>query len=346
MRAMAAPTVGHLDPLMVAMLDDVRAKLSRQFRAPDGSFAFAVSGTGTSGMETAVANTVRQGSRATVVVTGYFGDRLAQMCERYGATVTRVNGEWGKAADPSMLETSLGATPADVVAMVHGETSTGVRNPVRDLAAIARKHDALTIVDAVTSFGGVELEIDAWGIDVCYSCTQKCLGAPSGLAPIVFTPRALERTVKCPSFYFDLQLLKDYWINRKYHHTMSSALLCALYEALTMIEEEGLDARWARHERNHRAFVEGLSALGLSLLPPERDRLFTLNTVKIPDGVDDAAVRKFLLEEYSIEIGAGLGPLAGKIWRVGLMGTSSASRLVVLLLGALQSALARQRVNA
>ena len=346
MRAMAAPTVGHLDPLMVAMLDDVRAKLTRLFRAPDGSFAFAVSGTGTSGMETAVANIVRQGSRVTVVVTGYFGDRLAQMCERYGATVTRVNGEWGRAADPSMLEKSLASTPADVVAMVHGETSTGVRNPVRELAAIARKHDALTIVDAVTSFGGVELEIGAWGIDVCYSCTQKCLGAPSGLAPIVFTPRALERTVKCPSFYFDLQLLKDYWINRKYHHTMSSALLCALYEALAMIEEEGLDARWARHDRNHRAFVEGLATLGLSLLPPERDRLSTLNTVKIPDGVDDAAVRKFLLEEYSIEIGAGLGPLAGKIWRVGLMGTSSASRLVVLLLGALQSALARQRVNA
>jgi alanine-glyoxylate transaminase/serine-glyoxylate transaminase/serine-pyruvate transaminase len=217
---------------------------------------------------------------------------------------------------------------------------------VRELAAVARKHDALTIVDAVTSFGGVELEIGAWGIDVCYSCTQKCLGAPSGLAPIVFAPRALERAVKCPSFYFDLQLLKDYWLSRKYHHTMSSALLCALYEALTMIEEEGLEARWTRHERNHRAFVEGLSGLGLSLLPPEGDRLFTLNTVKVPDGVDEAAVRKLLLEEYSIEIGAGLGPLAGKIWRVGLMGTSSASRLVVLLLGALQSALASQRVNA
>src|SRR5215831_18035123 len=241
MRAMAAPTVGHLDPLMVAMLDDVRARLTRLFLAPEGSFAFAVSGTGTSGMETAVANIVRPG---------------------YGATVTRVNGEWGRAADPSMLEKSLAATPADVVAMVHGETSTGVRNPVRELAAVARKHDALTIVDAVTSFGGVELEIGAWGIDVCYSCTQKCLGAPSGLAPIVFAPGALERTVKCPSFYFDLQLLKDYWLNRKYHHTMSSALLCALYEALAMIEEEGLDARWARHERNHRAFVKGLAEHG------------------------------------------------------------------------------------
>jgi alanine-glyoxylate transaminase/serine-glyoxylate transaminase/serine-pyruvate transaminase len=346
MRAMAAPTVGHLDPLMVAMLDDVRAKLTRLFRAPENSFAFAVSGTGTSGMETAVANTVRAGSRVTVVVSGYFGDRLALMCERYGAIVTRVNGEWGRAADPAGLEKSLVSSPADVVAMVQGETSTGVLNPVRELVDVARCHDALTIVDAVTSFGGVPLDIAGWGIDVCYSCTQKCLGAPSGLAPIVFAPRALERAVKCPSFYFDLQLLRDYWLHRKYHHTMSSALLCALYEALTMIEEEGLEARWARHERNHRAFVQGLAGIGLSLLPPEPDRLWTLNTVRIPDGVDDAAVRKQLLEEFSIEIGSGLGPLAGKIWRIGLMGTSSAPRLVVLLLGALQTALARRGVHA
>ena len=346
MRAMSAPTVGHLDPLMVAMLDDVRAKLTRLFRAPEGSFAFAVSGTGTSGMETAVANTVRQGTKVTVVVTGYFGDRLAQMCERYGAVVTRVNGEWGRAADPASLEHSLAGTPADIVAMVQGETSTGVLNPVRELAAIARRHDALTIVDAVTSFGGVPLEVEKWGIDVCYSCTQKCLGAPSGLAPIVFGPRALERAVKCTSFYFDLQLLRDYWLNRKYHHTMSSALVCALYEALTMIEEEGLEARWARHETNHRAFVKGLSAIGLSLLPPEGERLWTLNTVRVPDGVDEAALRKRLLEEYSIEIGAGLGPLAGKIWRVGLMGTSSSARLVVLLLGVLQTVLAKDKVHA
>jgi alanine-glyoxylate transaminase/serine-glyoxylate transaminase/serine-pyruvate transaminase len=328
------------------MLDDVRAKLTRLFRAPEGSFAFAVSGTGTSGMETAVANTVRQGTKVTVVVTGYFGDRLAQMCERYGAAVTRVNGEWGRAANPAALEQSLAATPADIVAMVQGETSTGVLNPIRELAAIARKHDALTIVDAVTSFGGVPLEVEKWGIDVCYSCTQKCLGAPSGLAPIVFGPRALERAVTCTSFYFDLQLLRDYWLNRKYHHTMSSALICALYEALTMIEEEGLEARWARHETNHRAFVKGLSAIGLSLLPPEGERLWTLNTVRVPDGVDEAALRKRLLEEYSIEIGAGLGPLAGKIWRVGLMGTSSSARLVVLLLGVLQTVLAKDKVHA
>jgi alanine-glyoxylate transaminase/serine-glyoxylate transaminase/serine-pyruvate transaminase len=297
-------------------------------------------------METALANTVRQGTKVTVVVTGYFGDRLAQMCERYGAVVTRVNGEWGRAADPAALGQSLAATPADIVAMVQGETSTGVLNPVRELAAIARRHDALTIVDAVTSFGGVPLEVEKWGIDVCYSCTQKCLGAPSGLAPIVFGPRALERAVKCTSFYFDLQLLRDYWLNRKYHHTMSSALVCALYEALTMIEEEGLEARWARHEANHRAFVKGLSAIGLSLLPPEGERLWTLNTVRVPDGVDEAALRKRLLEEFSIEIGAGLGPLAGKIWRVGLMGTSSSARLVVLLLGVLQTVLAKDKVHA
>jgi alanine-glyoxylate transaminase/serine-glyoxylate transaminase/serine-pyruvate transaminase len=297
-------------------------------------------------METAVANLVRPGSKATVLINGYFGDRLAQMCERYGATVTRLNGEWGRAFDPSALEKSLASTKADVVALVHGETSTGVRNPVKELAAIARKHDALTIVDAVTSFGAVELEVGAWGVDVCYSCTQKGLGAPSGLAPIVFTPRAMERAAKCPSFYFDLNLLKDYWINRKYHHTMSSALLAAIYEALIIVDEEGLEARWARHERNHKLFVAGLAPLGLSLLPPESDRLHSLNTVKIPEGVDDAAVRKLLLEDYSIEIGGGLGPLAGRIWRVGLMGNSSSPRLVVLLLGALQVALAKQKVNA
>ena len=345
MRAMAAPTLSHLDPQMLALLDDVRARLLRTFRAPDGSFAFAVSGTGTSGMETVVANLVREGTRATVVVSGYFGDRLAQMCTRYGATVTRLDVEWGRACDPEALRRSLAATPADIVAIVHAETSTGVLNPVRELAAIAREHGALTIVDAVTSFGGHALEIGAWGIDAAYSCTQKCLGAPSGLAPVVFTPRALEKKVPCRSFYFDLQLLEDYWVRRKYHHTMSSTLVYALDEALAMVEEEGLDARWARHEKNHLLFMDGLATLGLSVLPPAGERLWTLNTVKVPDGIAEADVRKLLLDEFSIEVGAGLGPLAGKIWRVGLMGTSSAPRLVTLLLGALKVALERQRYH-
>ena len=348
MRAMSSPTVSHLDPLMVRLMDDVRARLERVFRAADGSFAFAVSGTGTSGMETAVANLVREGTRATVVVTGYFGDRLAQMCERYGATVSRLEVEWGKVCDPEALRQHLKSGGADVVAMVHAETSTGVCNPVRDLAAVAREHGALTIVDAVTSLGGIPLEVGEWGIDACYSCTQKCLGGPSGLAPIVFGPRALERRVKARSFYFDLTLLEDYWLRRKYHHTMSSAMICAIDEALAIVEEEGLDARWARHERNHRAFVASIAEIGLSLLPAERDRLWTLNTVRVPDGVDEAAVRLHLLHEYNIEIGAGLGPLAGKIWRIGLMGASSSPRLIVLLRGALEGALATQghRVHA
>jgi alanine-glyoxylate transaminase / serine-glyoxylate transaminase / serine-pyruvate transaminase len=342
MRAMAAPTVSHLDPLMLRLLDDVRERLGRTFRAANGSFAFAVSGTGTSGMETAVANLVREGTRATVIVTGYFGDRLAQMCERYGAIVTRLDVEWGRACDPDALRSQLKAKTADVVALVHAETSTGVLNPVQQLAAIARDHGALTIVDAVTSFGGHPLDVGGWGIDACYSCTQKCLGGPAGLAPIVFGPRALEKRVKCRSFYFDLGLLEDYWIRRKYHHTMSSTLVCAIDEALAIVEEEGLEARWARHERNHRALVASLSALGLSVLPREGERLWTLNAVRVPDGVDEAAVRKHLIEEFNIEIGAGLGPLAGKIWRVGLMGASSSPRLIVLLRGALESALAKQ----
>jgi len=344
MRAMAAPTLSHLDPLMMALLDDVRARLGRTFRAPEGSFAFAVSGTGTSGMETTVANLVREGTRVLVVVTGYFGDRLAQMCERYGAVVTRLDVEWGRACDADALRRALQAKPADIVALVHAETSTGVLNPIERLAPIAKEHGALVLVDAVTSFGGHPLDLGAWGIDACYSCTQKCLGAPSGLAPVVFGPRALERRVSCRSFYFDLQLLQDYWLNRKYHHTMSSTLVYALAEALAIVEEEGLEARWSRHQRNHRLFATQLEALGLSLLPPDGERLWTLNAVRVPPGVDEAAVRKQLLTEYGIEIGAGLGPLAGKIWRVGLMGASSSPRLILLLLGAMQAALRGQAV--
>jgi alanine-glyoxylate transaminase/serine-glyoxylate transaminase/serine-pyruvate transaminase len=342
MRAMAAPTLSHLDPLMMTLLDDVRARLARVYRAPEGSFAFAVSGTGTSGMETVVANLIKEGTRVTVVVTGYFGDRLAQMCERYGAVVTRLDVEWGRACDPEALRTQLKKAAADVVAMVHAETSTGVVNSVRELAAIAREHGALTIVDAVTSLGGMPLDIGVWGIDAAYSCTQKCLGGPSGLAPVVFGPRALAQRVKCRSFYFDLSLLEDYWLRRKYHHTMSSTLVYALYEALSIVEEEGLDARWARHERNHRALLEAIAPLGLTVLPREGERLWTLNAIRVPDGIDEPAVRMHLLERFNIEIGAGLGPLAGKIWRVGLMGASSSPRLIVLLRGALESALARQ----
>lgn len=340
MRAMATPTVSHLDPLMTALLDDIRARLARVVVAPEGAFAFAVSGTGTAGMETVVANLVQPGTNALVVVTGYFGDRLAQMCERYGAAVKRLDVEWGRACDPALLRRALADARTDIVALVHAETSTGVRNPVEELARIAGEHGALVVVDAVTSLGGHPVDMAGWNIDACYSCSQKCLGAPSGLAPVVFGPRALERRVKCRSFYFDLHLLEDYWLRRKYHHTMSSTLVYALHEALAMVEEEGIEARCARHRRHHEMLVEGLHELGLSLLPPEGERLWTLNAVRVPPLVDEARVRRRLLEQFNIEIGAGLGPLAGKIWRVGLMGASSAPQLVVLFLRALETVLA------
>ena len=345
MRALAAPMLSHLDPDFVAIMDDLRARLGRVFQAPDGALTFAVSGTGTAGMETAVANLVAPGTRVLSVVTGYFADRLAQMCTRYGGVVTRVEAEWGRAIDPDLVRRALAQSGADIVTIVHAETSTGVLNPISEIAAIAREHGALIIVDAVTSLGGMPLDVAGWGLDAVYSCSQKCLGSPSGVAPIVFSPRALDRKVPCRSFYFDVTLLEDYWVRRKYHHTMSASLIFALREALAAVEEEGLAARWARHERHHLALVSGLSAIGLSLLPPEGERLWTLNAITVPDGVDDAAVRRQLLQRFNMEIGAGLGPLAGKVFRVGLMGTSSSPELVDLLLKALTEALASPDVR-
>lgn len=340
LRAMGAPMLSHLDPDFVAIMDDVRARLNRLFRADPDAFTIAISGTGTSGMEAAVANAVREGTRAVVVVTGYFGDRLAQMCERYGARVRRVDVEWGRACDPQRLRDALRAEGAEVVGFVHAETSTGVRNPAMELAQVAREHGALTIVDTVTSLGGHPVELGAWGIDIAYSCTQKCVGAPSGLAPLAVAGSARVRTLTCRSFYFDLNLLEDYWLNRKYHHTMSASLIYALREALLMIDEEGLEARWARHERHHQVLAAGLQAMGLSLLPSAGERLWTLNAVRVPEGVDEASVRRMLLQAFNLEVGAGLGPLAGKIWRVGLMGASSTPQAVLLFLGALEAALA------
>lgn len=342
MRAMAAPVLSHLDPDLVAMLDDVRARLGRVFRAADGALSLAISGTGTSGMEAAVANVAGEQTRALVVVTGYFGDRLAQMLARYGAEVTRLEVEWGRACDPEAVRKALASGRVNLVAVVQAETSTGVLNPVETIARLAREHDALTVVDAVTSLAAHPLEVGPWGIDVCYSCSQKGLGAPSGLAPVTFSARALDRRVPSRSFYVDLALLEDYWVRRKYHHTLSSTLLYALREALLAVEEEGLEARWARHRRHHRVLTAGLGAMGLELLPPEAERLWSLNAVCVPDGVDDAAVRRVLLEQFNIEVGAGLGPLAGRIWRVGLMGSGSSAQLILLFLSALERALREQ----
>ena len=341
MRALAAPVLGHLDPHFLAIMDDVRARLARVFRAPEGSLVLAVSGTGTSGMEAAVANLVEPGRRALVVVNGYFGERLVDMCGRYGADVVRVDGQWGRAIDPAAVEARLRDGRFDLVAVVHAETSTGVENPVAQIAALARAHGALTLADMVTSLGGQKADMATWGVDACYSGTQKCIGAPSGLAPIALAPAALEKRVACRSFYLDLGLLEDYWVKRKYHHTMSSSLICALDEALAAIEEEGLEARWARHDLSHAMFASAVDAMGLGLLPPAGERLRTLNATRIPSGVDEAGVRKELRETFNVEIGAGMGPLAGKIWRIGLMGAGATPTHVLLLVSALEAAVSR-----
>lgn len=333
--ALGAPSRSHLDPEFMAVLDDVRARLARVLGAADGSIVGPISGTGTAGMEAVVANLAEPGTRALVIVTGYFGDRLAQMFERCGASVERLAVEWGRAVDPAQVTTALAGTRADVVAVVHVETSTGVVNPIREIAAIARAHDALCVVDAVTSVGAMPFDAAADGVDACYSCSQKGLGAPSGLAPVLFGPRALARRVKCRSFYFDLELIDAYWSGRKYHHTMSAPLLWSLAAALGEVESEGLVARWARHQSNHSRFASGLAAIGWSLLPAPAERSWSLNAVRVPAGVDDGAVRKRLLAERRIEIGAGLGPLAGKVFRIGLMGAGSTAKNVDELLAAL-----------
>ena len=339
MQALASPVLSHLDPYLLEVMDALRAQLASIFRADAHALALAISGTGTSGMEAAVANTTTPGMTATVVVTGYFGDRLAQMLERYGVVVERVDVEWGRACDPSRLEAALQARRPDIVAVVHAETSTGVLNPVDEIAAIAAKYDSLLIVDTVTSLGAMPVDLARWGAAVAYSCSQKGLGAPSGLAPIAFSAAALARRKPCRSFYMDLGLLEDYWLRRKYHHTISAPLILALHEAAAIVEEEGLDARHARHRQNHQALVAGLASLELELLPPESERLWTLNAVRVPPNVDEAAVRRALLTRHGIEIGAGLGPLAGRIWRVGLMGAGSTPGNVQLFLDALRDVL-------
>ncbi|MBA2258863.1 MAG: alanine--glyoxylate aminotransferase family protein [Acidobacteria bacterium] len=343
MRALSSPVLSHLDPYLLEVLDSLRARLASTFRAAPDALTLAISGTGTSGMEAAVANLAEPGTKATVVVTGYFGDRLAQILERHGAEVERIEVEWGRACDPARVEDALRRRPADLVGIVQAETSTGVLNPVDDIAGIAQRHGSIVIVDAVTSLGAMPVNVSTWGTAVCYSCSQKGLGAPSGLAPITFSAAALTRRVFCRSFYLDIGLLEDYWLRRKYHHTISAPLILALHEALAIVEEEGLDARHTRHEQNHNALVEGLSTLGLTLLPPEKERLWTLNAVRVPDGVNEAGVRRHLLDKYGIEIGAGLGPLAGRIWRVGLMGAGSTRANVDLFLSALGTAVTASR---
>lgn len=341
--AMTAPPLSHLDPDFVPLLDDVRARLGRVFNAGDGWFTPAISGTGTSAMEAAIANIVTPGMRAMAVVNGYFGDRLAQMLGRFGAEVHRVEGEWGRAIDPAAIERALAGQRFDVLTIVHAETTTGVLNPVGDVAAIMRARGIPFIVDCVTSLGAVEVDAAGWGAAVCYSCSQKGLGAPSGLGPIAFNRDNSSGKNIGRSFAFDRALLEAFWVERKYHHTISAPMIYALREALIEVEEETLPARWARHVEVHEALMRGLGAMGIALLPPEGERIPSLNAVLVPEGIDELAVRRALLTKHNIEIGGALGPLAGRIWRLGLMGSGATLANVETFLSAFSDVLQRPR---
>lgn len=330
LRAMARPTIGHLDPAFIALMDEIKELLRLAFRTTN-SLAMPVSGPGTAGMESCVVNLVEPGERVIVCRNGVFGGRLKEMVERCGGEAVVVDEEWGRAVDPERLRAAVREhADAVLVFFVHAETSTGALSDAQALAAIAREAGMLTLVDAVTSLGGSRLETDAWGIDAVYSGTQKCLSCAPGLGPITLSDRALEkvrqRQTPVQSWFMDLNLVLGYWAEggkRSYHHTAPINALYGLHEALLMLQEEGLEAAWERHRRNHLALRAGLEGLGLSLAVPEGERTPMLNAVSIPAGVDDARVRGRLLEEHDLEIGAGLGALAGKVWRIGLMGYSS-----------------------
>lgn len=342
LQAMSTSLVGHLDPAFLGVMNDVQARL-RQLFATVNRFTIAVSGTGSAGMEAAVVNIVEPGDAVIVGVNGVFGTRLAAIVERCGGKAIRIEVPWGQIIEPNLVEERLRKSgPVKAVALVHAETSTGAWQPIEPISAMCRAHDALLIVDAVTSLGGLPVEVDQWGIDVCYSATQKCLSCPPGLAPLTLNERALSvvtsRRVPCQSWYLDLSLIAGYWTehNRAYHHTAPISMLYALREALRIIAEEGLTARFARHHLNSRALMAGLMALGLDPLPPVDYRLSTLLCVTVPASIDEGAVRSQLLERFGIEIGGGLGHLKGKVWRIGLMGESSTEANVLTLLNALE----------
>jgi alanine-glyoxylate transaminase/serine-glyoxylate transaminase/serine-pyruvate transaminase len=343
MLALLTPTLGHLDPDFLATLGRVRERLQRVFRTAN-RHTLAVSGTGTSGMETMLTNLVEPGERAVCVVNGFFGGRGAEMARRLGAEVVEVKAPWGRPVDPADVERAVAVPRTALLYFVHAETSTGVRNDAEALAGIGRRHGALVLMDCVTSLGGMEVDVDRFGVDAAFSGSQKCLGAPCGLAPITFGERALAkiqaRKRPVPSIYFDLLWLEKYWGGeRSYHHTAPIQNVFALEEALRLILEEGLERRWERHLAAHRALAAGLAAMGLELLPPEKARLPMLNAVVLPPGLDEAALRKRLLLVHSIEIGAGLGELKGRIVRVGLMGRNATRGAVTTFLAALEESL-------
>ena len=347
LQALSLPVMGHLDPTFFQVMDDVCEMLRKVFHTTN-FMTVPISSTGTGAMETACANIIEPGDSMLVCRNGYFGIRLADIAERCGATVHVMDTPWGKAVDPQMLKDELKKRPGlKAVGVVHAETSTGVLSDMKELVDVIHESGALAIVDAVTSLGGHEVRMDDWGIDVCYSATQKCLGAPPGLAPISLSPAAMDVVAKRPSkvqsFYFNLKDLEAYWNQtRAYHHTSPINMTYALREALRMMMEEGQENRINRHARVAAALRAGAEALGLSLLAEEGHRLNPLTTLSIPEGIEDAKVRRALLNDYDIEIGGGLGEFAGKAWRVGLMGESARERNVFALLSALETILSKE----
>ena len=337
--AMGLPILGHLDPEFMRIMDECQTMMRRVFRTAN-DVTLATPGTGTSGMEAAVMNLLQPGDRAIVGICGYFGERIAQMAARTGAEVTRVTAPWGSPIAPDDVERALRDGPARLVAVVHAETSTGVRQPVEPVARLAKEAGALLLLDCVTSLGGEPVDIDAWGVDAAYSGTQKCLSAPPGASPLTLSPAAWSavqaRETPANSWYLDLGLLEAYWDSRRaYHHTSPISMTYALHRALALVLEEGLEARWTRHERHGRALQRGLEAMGLALHADAAHRLSVLTTVRIPEGVEDAPVRRALLDRFGIEIGGGLGDLRGRVWRVGLMGESSTPGNVLYFLASL-----------
>lgn len=349
LQAMSAPCIGHLDPYFLSVMDETQ-KLLRFLFQTENALTIPVSGTGSSGMETCFVNLLEPGDEVVVCVNGVFGTRMSDIVNRLGGNLIRVDAEWGKTIDPEAVLQAIRGRNPKLLAVVHAETSTGVSQPLEDLAGIAKESGALFMVDMVTSLGGMEVALDKIGIDAAYSGTQKCISCPPGLSPISFSPSAIRvlenRKSPVVSWYLDMSMVKSYWgTERKYHHTAPINMIYGLREALRIIAEEGLEARFARHRLNHRALVAGLEAMGLSMLVPASERLPMLNAVCIPQGAEDLKVRKALLSEFGIEIGGGLGDLAGKIWRVGLMGHSSCRKNVFLFLSGLESILKTQGVK-
>ncbi len=344
LRALSEPTIGHLDPDFVKIMDETTDLLRYVFQTAN-QLTIPISGTGSAGMETAIVNSIEPGDKAIICVAGVFGERMVDVAERSGAVVVRVDGPWGSIVDPEDVTKAIKENPdAKIIGIVHAETSTGVLQPLEDIASMAHENGMRIVVDAVTSLGGVKVPVDELELDFVYSGTQKCLSCPPGLAPVTVGPRALDfiknRETKCQSWYLDLAMISRYWgSERFYHHTAPVNMIYALNEALRIIKEEGLESRWARHQLNQQALITGLEAMGMKLVVEPDYRLPSLTTVYLPDDADDALVRSRLLKEYDIEIGAALGEFKGRVWRIGLMGTNSTKGNVLTFLAALEDVL-------